>query len=205
MFTNLGLLRLSTACYRLAMLHKSETIPRNGADTRARIIEAAQIVFSEKGYPHAGLREIASRANVAASLVMKYFKSKSNLFEQALAKALIPPEVFQADRSRFGQAIVESVLDPNAKMMAPAMIALSLGDDEGREVAVRVAREHIIAPMAEWLGPEQGDARAINVLMMTTGFAILSQRMPLLGSKDVQSQIADLFAASLQAMVDGTT
>jgi hypothetical protein len=81
------------------------------------------------------------------------------------------------------------------------MIALSLGDEEAREVAARVTREYILEPMAAWL-PEQSMARATSVLMMTTGFAILHQNLPLGHSAEMQRETARILAASLQAIVD---
>jgi AcrR family transcriptional regulator len=174
---------------------------RNGDETRTRIIEVAQAVFAEKGYPHAGMREIAVRAKVATSLLTKYFQTKANLFEQALIASLIPAHVFQADRARFGELIVDSIVRPEVPMAAPAMIALSLGDAEASRVAAQVTRDHILSPMAEWLS-EDGLARATSVLAMTMGFAILSQHLPLAHAEEVRRDTARRLAASLQAIID---
>lgn len=174
---------------------------RNAEETRARILDAAQAVFSQKGYSHAGMREIAGRAGVATSLLTKYYQTKSMLFEQALIAALIPIHVFQADPSRFGERVVDSIVSPDVRMAAPAMLALSLGDAEAQKVAARVTREHILEPMAAWL-PETSMARATSVLMITTGFAILHQNLPLGHSSEVQRETARMVAASLQAIVD---
>ncbi|WP_409669699.1 TetR/AcrR family transcriptional regulator [Blastomonas sp.] len=177
---------------------------RNADETRARILDAAQAVFSESGYSQAGMREIAARAQVATSLLTKYYQTKAKLFEQALIAALIPPHVFQADRSRFGEAIIDSIVNPGVRMAAPTMLALSLGDAEAREIAARVTREHILEPMAAWL-PEPNMARATSVLMMTTGFAILHQNLPLNHGAEVQSDIAQMLASALQALVCETS
>jgi AcrR family transcriptional regulator len=174
---------------------------RNGEETRTRIIAAAQAVFAEKGYPHAGMREIGVRAKVATSLLTKYFQTKANLFEQALIASLIPAHVFQADRARFGEMIVDSIVRPEVPMAAPAMIALSLGDAEASRVAAQVTRDHILSPMAEWLC-EDGLARATTVLVLTMGFAILCQHLPLGHTAEVQRDTARRLAASLQSIVD---
>lgn len=175
---------------------------RNAEDSRARILDAAQAVFADKGYSHAGMREIAGRAQVATSLLTKYYRTKALLFEQALIAALIPTHLFQADRARFGETIVASIVDPEVRMAAPTMLALSLGDPEAGEVAARVTREHILGPMAAWL-PEPCLARATSVLMMTTGFAILHKNLPLGHTEAERRQIARMLAAALQAIVDG--
>jgi AcrR family transcriptional regulator len=184
------------------MLENTSTKPRSAAETKARIIAAAQIVFSEKGYPHTGMREIAAKAGVATSLVTKYFKHKAKLFEEALVSAIIAPARLQADRPGFGAAIVSTVLNQELKIHAPMMMALSLGDAEAREIVVRVAKEHILDSMTAWLQPPQAEARAVNILMMTTGFALFSRHMELTGSSTARREMEELFAQSLQRLVD---
>lgn len=183
------------------MTRQASASSRNSDTTRARIIAAAQAVFSQKGYSHAGMREIAAGAEVAVSLLTKHFQTKANLYEQALVAAHIPAADFQGDRAGFGRAVAESITQAHDRIAAPAMIALSLGDAEASEIAARVTRDHILAPMASWLGGD-GLARATNVLMMTMGFAILYQRLPLGHSQEVRRLTARLFANALQSIVD---
>ena len=49
--------------------------------TEEKIKEAARIVFMEKGYAAAGMRDIATKAGVNLSLVNYYFRSKKNIFQ----------------------------------------------------------------------------------------------------------------------------
>ena len=49
-------------------------------DKRLRIIEAAVIVFSRKGFHRAKVEEIAEVAGVGKGTVYEYFKSKKELF-----------------------------------------------------------------------------------------------------------------------------
>jgi len=185
-------------CYRFSMPDEPERPERNAEKTRSRIIEAAQRIFAEKGYSHTGLREIAGSAGVAVSLIIKHFGSKAGLYEQALTSALIAPEVFQSDRPRFGQRIVEAVSDPSEPMLAPTMIALSVGDKEAREIIERVHEERIVGPMSEWLGTPSAAARARAIVMLTTGYAIFTR--PFDGGAAAESM--QILADSLQAIVD---
>ncbi|WP_170920361.1 TetR/AcrR family transcriptional regulator [Desulfacinum hydrothermale] len=57
-------------------------------DTRDRILEAALEVFSEKGFHHATMDEIADRAGVGKGTVYRYFSSKDNLFSQLVQARL---------------------------------------------------------------------------------------------------------------------
>lgn len=172
-------------------------------DTSARIIAAAQQLFSEKGYSGTGLREIARHAGVAGSLVIKYFSTKANLFEESLKKALIDPKFFQQDRSRFGETLVETLNDQNLSMIQPAMIALSIGDEEAKEIIARVSCEFVITPMAGWLGTPDAKARASYILMLTMGYLIFARHIAMNDSASSRDETAALVAQGLQAIVDG--
>lgn len=176
--------------------------PRDAAKTRARILEAAQVVFSERGYSQAGFREIAERAGVASSLIVKYFGAKANLFDEALQAAFAEYPMHQEIKPQFGRLLVDSVLDPERKIVAPAMIALSLGDDEARAIAARVAREHIMGEVAEWLGPPEARPRAMSILMLSMGFAIFSRYLQAEPSPEVRDASAAWVADTLQALVE---
>src|SRR5579863_5047841 len=58
--------------------------PRNAPATRAAILEAARACFTEGGYEHVGVRDVAGRAGVNAALVIRYFGSKMQLFAEAV-------------------------------------------------------------------------------------------------------------------------
>jgi AcrR family transcriptional regulator len=53
-------------------------------DSRQRILQAAESVFSEKGYHQATVDEVAERAGVAKGTVFYNFESKAVLFETIL-------------------------------------------------------------------------------------------------------------------------
>jgi AcrR family transcriptional regulator len=176
--------------------------PRNSAETKARILDSAQAVFAEKGYPQTGLRDIAARAGVATSLVAKYFETKANLFELALTQSV---EVTHLDAERkvhFAELLIRAVSDPSMRIFAPAMIALSLGDEEAREIASRVARERIILPTAEWLGPPDALARAAGILMLSIGFAIFARHVSIEPAKSVQEATAKFMEDALQKLIE---
>ena len=175
---------------------------RSSAGTKARIVAVAKEIFSQKGYSHAGLREIASMADVTPSLVMKYFGTKAKLFEEALVASIVPIQVFQRDRAGMGAAIVAAILDAGSEIYAPAMIALSLGDAESRGISERVVRDRIVDPMARWLAPDCARAIALNILAMTTGFAIFHRNMDQSLTPAERDASAALFARSLQDLVD---
>jgi AcrR family transcriptional regulator len=53
-------------------------------DTRQRLMESALLVFAEKGFDGAGIREIAQNAQANPAMIAYYFGSKEGLHEAAL-------------------------------------------------------------------------------------------------------------------------
>lgn len=54
-------------------------------DTRARLVDAAAEVFSEKGYDGAGVQEIARRAGLTTGAIYGRFSGKAELLREAIA------------------------------------------------------------------------------------------------------------------------
>ncbi len=57
-------------------------------DVEKRILEAAKILFAEKGHEETKLREIAAGAQTSESQVIKYFHSKTGLLDALIKKAI---------------------------------------------------------------------------------------------------------------------
>ncbi len=51
-------------------------------DTKTRILEAAEILFSEKGFSGTGIDEIAKRAEITKSVIYYHFKNKEDILQQ---------------------------------------------------------------------------------------------------------------------------
>lgn len=148
---------------------------RNVADKRARIIAAAQVLFTEKGYSQTSVKAIAERSEVAAGLVIRHFESKLKLFEIALIEALAASPVGSSDRDGFARQVAGVVLSDEAQVVFPAMIMLSLEDEDARRVAMEVVREHVIKPTAQWLGEPLAQQRAVYVIVLSLGLALLGR------------------------------
>ena len=61
-------------------------------ETRARILDAAERVFHEKGVAHAGLEDIASAAKVTRGAIYWHFKDKAELFDAMMQRVVLPAE-----------------------------------------------------------------------------------------------------------------
>jgi len=169
---------------------------RNPAVTKARILAAAQKVFAERGYAQTGLRDIANEA----------FGTKAGLFEAALEDAL--NMTFTADktgerRKNFGGDFMQTVLDRERPMNVPAMIALSIGNDEATAITSQFAKDHIIKPIAKWLGPPRARERAYLIMMVSTGFAIFNRHVIVDETDAATAGVAMWMENTIQSIVDG--
>jgi AcrR family transcriptional regulator len=176
---------------------------RDAAATRARILEAAQRAFSQTGYSHTGIREIARAAGTSSTLVLRYFGSKAGLFEAALVAAMPVASVLSQPRETLGRTLAEGLLDPANAVRPPLMIAMASGDAEAAAIAARVFEQQSIAPVAAWLGEPDGRARALEMAMLATGLVSYLRQLPLGPPSEAERRhIVDWFARSIQAIIE---
>ncbi len=70
-------------------------------DTAARILNAAEEEFMEKGYGNAKMMSIAARAGVSHSMLHYYYRSKENLFQRIFnEKARLITEILEGVYSK---------------------------------------------------------------------------------------------------------
>jgi TetR/AcrR family transcriptional regulator, repressor of the mexAB-oprM multidrug resistance operon len=60
--------------------------------TRIAILEAAEVLFLEKGVAHTSLEHIARQAGVTRGAVYWHFENKAHLFHEMLNQVRLPPE-----------------------------------------------------------------------------------------------------------------
>jgi AcrR family transcriptional regulator len=176
---------------------------RNAPQTKAKILAAAQRAFAEQGYAQAGIRDIAAMAGISSPMLLRYFGSKAGLFEAALIETMRVETLFEERRERFGEHLTSLLLDATVDIQSPSILALSTGHADARAIATRVADEHVIEPLAKWLGPPDAHARALELVMLGMGFVLWTRLYPLMPArKGVDKKLAKWFAQSLQAIVD---
>jgi TetR/AcrR family acrAB operon transcriptional repressor len=87
-------------------------------ETRSRILDAAERVFSEHGVSRTSFEDIAHAAGVTRGAIYWHFKDKSDLFAAMVNRVTLPMEAMVARSSD------ESVEDPLASLRACAVTAL---------------------------------------------------------------------------------
>ncbi|MET0586926.1 MAG: TetR family transcriptional regulator [Novosphingobium sp.] len=180
------------------MEEPSEPKRRNAAKTRARILSAAFDAFAEHGYRNTGIRDVAERADVASSLILRYFGTKANLFHDALIFGIWKDSLFTRDKRKFGEQMARLIAnDSDANLTA--MMVLAIADPESREVASKVLKRHVLEPLAEWLGPPNAMSRAMDMYGLMSGFTI---QIRMLDKGKVPPASVRWLAKAMQDIVD---
>ncbi|MDB5968670.1 MAG: TetR/AcrR family transcriptional regulator [Hydrocarboniphaga sp.] len=177
---------------------------RNAPQTKAKILAAAQQAFSEHGYSQSGIRDIAAIADVSSTLLLRYYGSKTALFEAALIDAMpLTGLLAGTERERFGEVLAATFMNPDLDIKPPSIIALSTGDADARDIATRVTAEHIIAPLAKWLGPPDAQVRALEIVMLSISFVLFSRQFPLIPARrGADKKLAAWLATTIQSIVN---
>jgi AcrR family transcriptional regulator len=131
---------------------------RDAEASRAAILQAAQEVFTERGYARATIREIAARAGVTHGLVMRHFGTKERLLLAALPGPRGLSDAVAGDRASLPERIArEFVAQIDAPQGFNALIAMirSGGDDDEAVVPLYTEIERQTGEIyREVLGPE---------------------------------------------------
>ncbi|HEX5643685.1 MAG TPA: helix-turn-helix domain-containing protein [Thermoleophilia bacterium] len=119
--------------------------PRRGRDaTTAAILDAADVLFRERGYEDVTVRDIAEQAGVSHALVHQYVGSKEDLFRAVLSRndgymtQAAPADIGLLESARL---ILRSRLEPQARdygrlLMRTALSGVPYDQTTGRFAAV---------------------------------------------------------------------
>lgn len=129
---------------------------RDAEQSRAALLEAAQVLFSERGYEATTLRAVAERAGLDAALVARYFGSKANLYAATVvAERHLIASAPEATRS-LEELLRLAIARFDAEGIGPNLQIL-LRSDSDPELAV-TARANLRARLLEPLAGPGADA-----------------------------------------------
>jgi len=66
----------------------SRALPGSDSATERRLLEAAAVVFADRGFEHATVREVCRRAGANVAAVNYHFQSKENLYLETIRAAM---------------------------------------------------------------------------------------------------------------------
>lgn len=185
---------------------------RAGENTRAALLAAAKVEFTERGFDGATVRSIAQRAGMDPAMVNHWFGGKDGLFVAALQLPVDPEEivrrVLDGDPGQAADRLLRtflSVWDANGGGALTALVR-SVASHEGaarmmREFVSRVVFGRIICSIA----PDQPELRTALCGTQITGLAMVRYviRLEPLASADHATVVAAI-APTLQRYLTGT-
>ena len=147
---------------------------RKSDRTRASIIAAARQLFEAQGFDNTTVRQIAAASNTDASLVIRYFKNKDELFSRVAEPELRLPDLSGVDR--LGERLVAHFLDLWEGEKAGTGMAILLRSAASNDYAAdrlrRVFVEQVL-PVITAAGPQHNAMfRAGLVSSQLLGFAL---------------------------------
>ena len=169
---------------------------RPGApDTRAEVLDAAKVLFAERGFSRTTIRAVASDAGVDPSLVHHYFGTKDDLFMAALALPMDPREllgpIVAAGPDGAGERLVRTLLsvwdDPRVR---PALLAVArsvIGDDGGRLVGEGFIPV-VIGPVLAALAVDRPEVRIPLVVSQLVGLIVTRYVLALTGMVEMPAE-----------------
>jgi AcrR family transcriptional regulator len=109
--------------------------------TRQAIETAAQELFRANGFDRVTVRDIAKRANIDPSMIIRYFGSKDALFAQVAMPDLQLPDLRKVERSLIGETLVRHFMAQWEGEQAGGGLAILLRSAASNEDAAGKLRE----------------------------------------------------------------
>jgi AcrR family transcriptional regulator len=190
-----------------ALLERTAPRKRNAEVTRAAILEAAKAQFARLGYDRAALRDIAAEAGADVALIKRYFGGKEALFTEALKASFNPDRLREWNRESFAREIAVMMAGGAHQDEARAhgfQFLLRAATSPTTAPLLNVAiQERFLAPIRDWLGGDDAQARARVLAGAFIGFLVerLIRNEPLTGrERDI---FVDRVTAMFEVLIQG--
>ena len=176
---------------------------RDAAATREALLTAGRVLFAERGYDRATLRDVGERARVDPALIARYFGGKEGLY---LAVFASEP---QTDVAGGPEAIAESLLrrwdDHGPGPMTHAITRTELDDAVGERMRARL-EERLVGPIVEQLRAAGVSDPRLRAELLVAGLVGVGVVRSGGGLKELaaapREQVLELLAPALRALVD---
>jgi len=174
--------------------------------TKAAILIAARQRFAEDGYERTTIRRVAADAGIDPSMVMRYFGSKDQLFDAALAIDLRLPDLSAVRTDDLPRILVRHFLarwegDPADDALL-VLLRSALTNQQAAARMHEVFATQVAPTLATALGPEVAGPRAALVSAQLLGLALTRYllRLPAvtaLTPDQIEDSLAPAIAATL--------
>lgn len=188
----------------------SQSMPvrrRNAADSRQRLLKAAEELFSERGYDRATVREVGQRAGVDPAMIARYFGSKAALYLESLRRDTQPASTQPLDLG--SEQSIHRILERVGDRPTPTLYAAvnPHEDPELQSAAMTALNQRMVNPAEEkarTAGHDDSQLRAEIVTAALAGIVLSRAAHSFHALADAPStEIAPLIAALLSSLLNG--
>ncbi|WP_439624545.1 TetR/AcrR family transcriptional regulator [Shinella sp.] len=175
--------------------------------TRETILEAARILFAEKGYDGTTVRDIATAANIDPAMVIRYFGGKETLFARAADIDLRLPDLSNLPAPSMGEALVRHFLSVWEGDGGGSALPIALRSAAVNELAAERLREIFATQVAPAIARIAGpDTPAVAGLVATQilglAFTRYVLKLPPVVALPCERLVTDVGRA-IQGYIDG--
>ncbi|MFF4418666.1 TetR family transcriptional regulator [Streptosporangium sp. NPDC001559] len=180
-----------------------DTGARSGRDA---ILRAARRAFTLRPYAEVTLRGIATDAGVSASLIVKHFGSKEQLFNTVADFGPDADELFAAPLESLGRHMVLALVHSRRELQRDPLlrVVFSLGNTDERSLLRDRFHEQVTARLTTLLTGQDNALRAELVAGQLLGLGATLALHPSGAAAQADAErIADLYAPALQRLITG--
>jgi AcrR family transcriptional regulator len=186
--------------------------PPGRTNTRQDVLDAARLVFAERGYAAASLRAIAARAGVDAGMVRHFFGDKDGLFRAAMElpvdPSLVLPALLEPGLAGLGERVVRFFVtvwdEPATGGSFVALIRSVASHEESATMFREFVTERVLGRIAAALDQPDAPLRASLAASQLVGLAMARYviRVEPLASAP-REQVVAAMAPTLQRYLTG--
>ncbi|MEU9302570.1 TetR family transcriptional regulator [Streptomyces sp. NPDC048269] len=174
---------------------------RRSEETKTTILRAARERFAAQGYERTTIRAVAADAEIDPSMVMRYFGSKEQLFDAALAVDLRLPDLSAVPAAELPAALVRHFVqrwegDPADDALL-VLLRSAVTNERAAERMREVFAAQVAPALAAALGPERAARAAGLVSAQLLGLALTRYllRLPAVAALTPDDLVAGLAPA----------
>lgn len=183
------------------------TSKRTSDETRALIVESAGKAFATRPYREITLKDIAEDAGVSAPLIIKYFGSKEQLFDELVDFRSAADMLFDAPLEDLGVRMVTLFTRPLESYKPLSMNILFMsgaGEESSAKLRENYSRQMINGLAGRLTGPDVR-LRAELAMSMLMGLAMMRRRMMQNRAAGSQQDVVARYAPLVQQLLDAPT
>lgn len=171
--------------------------------TREAIAKAARELFVTHDYADASVRTIAARAGVDPALVIRYFKSKENLFLETVGFEGFFAQAMSGPLEGLGRRLVSALLsDQRDGFASYRALMRASGSELVRERLQEAIDTMFVEPLAPRLSGPDAELRArlisAQISGLITAIAILGDKVLAATDRD---RLAEVYGAAIQGLI----